>query len=147
MHISFDVRWQVGEFNPEEMDPDLFRLLEAVRAEGSLARAAQSVSISYRHAWGLLRRWENRFHLPLVQLRRGRGKGAHLSEFGDRLLEAREEVRERIGQELKRLGEQLGREIADLGKDGSRRIVRVAASHGMAIARLVEALRSDLSPA
>ena len=143
MHISFDVRWQVGQVNPEEIDPDLFRLLEAVRAGGSLSSAAQSVAVSYRHAWGLLRRWETRFHLPLVQLRRGRGNGAHLSEFGDRLLRARAQVRDQVGQELSRFGEQLGREIADLGRDGSRRIVRLAASHGMAIAQLVDALKSD----
>lgn len=143
MHIFFDVRWLVGHTDPEEVDPNLFRLLEAVRADGTLVRAAKSVSVSYRHAWGLLRRWENRFHLPLVEMRRGRGNGARLSEFGDRLLLARNNVQEQIGRELHSLSEQLSMEIAELNRAGADRMVRIAASHGMAVAHLVDLLRSE----
>ncbi|MGH8248002.1 MAG: substrate-binding domain-containing protein [Gammaproteobacteria bacterium] len=143
MHILLDVRWLVGQPVPEEVDPKLFHLLEALRADGTLVRAAESASVSYRHAWGLLRRWENRFHLSLVEMRRGRGNGARLSEFGDRLLLARSNVQERIGRELGRLGEQLSMEIAEMNRAGAGRMVRIAASHGMAVAHLVDLLRRE----
>lgn len=141
MHISFDVRWMAGRGSREEIDPDLFRLLEAVRADGSLVRAAESVSVSYRHAWGLLRRWENRFHLPLVEMRRGRGHGTRLSELGDKLLLERDKLHERVHGELQEIGEQISRDIAGLGRAGTERIIRVTASHGMAIAQLADVLR------
>lgn len=50
-------------------------LIRAIAERGSLARAAQSVGWSYRHAWGYLRRAERTLGLPLTT--RHAGKGTH----------------------------------------------------------------------
>jgi molybdate transport system regulatory protein len=65
------------------------RLLEAIDARGSLAAAARAEGISYRHAWGDIRRAEERLGFALIERRAGgrSGGGSRLTEKGRRLLE------------------------------------------------------------
>ena len=51
MDVRITTRWQTGE---GDLDIRLIPLLRAVAKEGSLNRAVSSLSLSYRHAWGLL---------------------------------------------------------------------------------------------
>lgn len=51
--------------------PLLLRLLTEVRDQGSISRAAATVGLSYRHAWGLLREFDDQFGAALVQKVRG----------------------------------------------------------------------------
>ena len=64
-------------------------LLELIRDTGSIAVAAQSMGISYNHAWTLLRTMNESFRQPLVSTTRG-GKnkgGAALTEVGEQVVE------------------------------------------------------------
>ena len=69
MHISFGLRWFCGETEKQSIEEGLLRLLEAIRNKGSLKRASEEIRMSYRHAWGLLKKWEAEFQpgpsLPL----------------------------------------------------------------------------------
>ncbi len=63
-------------------------ILEAVAEHGSLNRATAALGISYRQAWGLVRRVEQRLGAPLLTRRVGgaAGGGAELTELGRDLL-------------------------------------------------------------
>ena len=48
-----------------------WRLLDAIEAQGSLRAASQSLGISYRKAWGDLKKAQAGLHTVLVEKRRG----------------------------------------------------------------------------
>lgn len=143
MHITFHLRWLFGAERAEEIDETLFELLEAVRTEGSLARAAGSASVSYRHAWGLIRKWENRFHAPLLHMQRGRGRGARLTELGERLVLARQALGQQFSEKLDLAAADLGADLERFSRSGRTRTLRIAASHGLGIAELAELIRHE----
>jgi 8-oxo-dGTP diphosphatase len=64
------------------------KLLQYVHEEGSIAKAARRMGMSYRHAWGLLREIQEGFGRRVVATRRGgpSGGGARLTEAGRELL-------------------------------------------------------------
>jgi molybdate transport repressor ModE-like protein len=143
MHIRFDLRWLFGTDRPEEIDETLFDLLDAVRAEGSLTRAADATSVSYRHAWGLIRKWENRFHAALLHMQRGRGRGARLTELAERLLLARQSLARQFSGKFETASAELGADLERFSRSGRSRTVRIAASHGLGIVHLAELLRQE----
>ena len=69
MQIKFKIRWSLGPEPGSDMDPFLFRLLETIRREGALNQAVRLLGCSYRHAWGLIKRWEKEFGAPLDVVR------------------------------------------------------------------------------
>ncbi len=77
MDIHFDLRWYLGQAQSEEVEPQLFRLLQAIEQGGSIRIAAEHCAVSYRYAWGLMQRWQRLLGGPLVILERGRGAKAH----------------------------------------------------------------------
>lgn len=143
MRITVQARWLFGDARPEEIDPLLFALLEAVAAEGSLTRAAETAAVSYRYAWGLVRKWQARFQNPLLISQRGRGRGARLTPFGERLLNLRREMDTAIGDRLRSAGADVSRELGQFIGQAGHEAVRIAASHDMIMGRLVELLRHD----
>lgn len=70
--------------------PGKIDLLERIAAEGSLARAAADLDMSYRRAWGLLRDLELAFRKPVAIRTVGGpvGGGAELTPFARRLISA-----------------------------------------------------------
>lgn len=66
----------------------LCRLLQTVEHCGSINRAATELKMSYRHAWGLIKRAEEHLAAPLLTRRVGgaAGGGAELTEAGRDLL-------------------------------------------------------------
>jgi len=48
-----------------------WRLLKAINTEGSLTSASELLGISYRKAWGDLKKAEENLNVPLVQKHRG----------------------------------------------------------------------------
>ena len=64
-------------------------LLHAVHENGSIQRAAEEFGMSYRHAWGIIRKMEQRagFKLVNAQAGGGEGKGAQLTTRGKDFLE------------------------------------------------------------
>jgi molybdate transport system regulatory protein len=67
-----------------------WRLLEAIEKEGSLRAAVGKLGISYRKAWGDLKKSESALGVSLVEKHRGgsKGGGSGLTEEGRKLLAA-----------------------------------------------------------
>jgi molybdate transport system regulatory protein len=66
-----------------------FELLQKVNELGNLSRAAGSLEMSYRHAWGIVKKAEKRLGKPLIRTYRGGrsgGGGAELTSEGERLI-------------------------------------------------------------
>lgn len=64
-------------------------LLRAIQKLGTLSAAAESLGMSYRHAWGIIRKIEKRTGQPLLNTWKGGrfgGGGAELSPIGRELL-------------------------------------------------------------
>ena len=139
MHIRLHPHWTV---EPAQGAPlptaDLLQLLAAVQDSGSLAEAARALGWSYRHCWGLVRRAEAVFGAPLVVSGRGRGSG--LTELALRLTWAERRVQARLAPLLESLASELGHEL-NRERASARPTPRIDASHGFAVARLVELLR------
>jgi len=129
-NIQLQAAWQLGG---DTLDPTLFALLEAMREQGSLRSAAQATSLSYRHVWGLLRKWEALLGQPLAILQRGRG--ARLSPLGEALLQARRQLDEQLAPTLAQAASSIERQLA--GASGlKRRRLLIHASDDLALARL-----------
>ncbi|MCC6532534.1 MAG: helix-turn-helix transcriptional regulator [Burkholderiales bacterium] len=129
MRFGFTVRITADD---KELDADLVRLLEAVRAHGSLAAAARAMGCSYRFAWDRLRAAERDCGQPLVALERGRG--ARLAALGERLLAALERARTEATPVLDRIAQALPAHEPRRGM--SQRSLRICASHDLALIEL-----------
>jgi len=134
---STRIRW-TWDFGPDFPEADagcLLALLIALREQGTLGKAAASAGISYRAAWGLLCRCEERFGKALVLKERGRG--TQLSDFAEQLVEldnaARATLAEAHAPWTTRLQEVLFPNIAPPPER-----LRIAASHDLALADWVE---------
>jgi len=137
MKLHFDLRcWHVGSGQSEEMSEELFRLLQAIDDDGSLRAAALNCKISYRHAWGLLQKWQLLLGYPLARLERGRG--AVVTELGQKLLAGRKRIDVRLQPELQGLAAELTVEMNAVMESGKGTALRIAASHGLVIAMLRE---------
>jgi len=72
-------------------------LLEEIQRTGTLSGAAKALRMSYRHAWGVIKRTEERLGQSVLKTRKGGslgGGGAELTKAGRTLIEAY--VRHRI---------------------------------------------------
>ena len=65
------------------------RLLEAIRAEGSISAAARSMGMAYRHAWEMVDDMNRCFREPVVETSSGgtAGGGATLTPWALELIE------------------------------------------------------------
>lgn len=141
MLIRFSLRWH-GEGHPAvEIEEQMFVLLQAIRATGSLAEAARVSRISYRHAWGLLGRLATHFGRSLARLERGRG--ATLTALGEMLLEEKRHMDDEARAHLERWAAGINGTISGLVTAINKPVLRIHASHGLAIGQLIELLRKD----
>jgi molybdate transport repressor ModE-like protein len=138
--ISIEPALRFRDQAGHDIDPVLFRLLTAIREHGRLTAASREVGYSYRHCWNMIRDWSEFFGAPLVDLTRGRG--ARLAPLGEALAWAVERVEARLGPQLHNLAQEIDREInrAVLADEPT---VRVAASHGYAVALLPELVAAE----
>lgn len=114
----------------------LFKLLRAVRETGSLHQAAPGVGLSYRHAWGIMRAWEETLGRSLLDMERGRG--ASLTTFGERLLRAESRLQQELGPAVQQALIHFLNELEDAAKP--EKIIRFSGSHDPAIEALTKAL-------
>ncbi len=135
--VKLQYEWQHPSGAGHGVDPILFRVLYAIHSTGSLAGAARAVSMSYRHVWGMMGKWENMFGKPLVTLSRGRG--AELTEFGQKLLWAEQLVQARLAPELESVGNEIARALSLLMETSAARLP-IYASHDLALAQLRDLL-------
>jgi molybdate transport repressor ModE-like protein len=136
--VSIHHEWVVA---PDGGDPhplpELLPLLTAIQTSGSIAHAARATAMSYRRAWGMLRRFEIEFGAPLVI--KTRGQGTRLSALAQKLLWADRRVAARLSPTLESLSSELEGELESLLAP-TRASLRINASHGFAVAALIEAL-------
>lgn len=131
--------WLVSNEAGEELDQQLFPVLQAIHDAGKLTVAAAKAGLSYRHAWNLIGRWSEFFGSPLVNLERGRG--TTLTPLGEKLLWAEQRINARLAPQLESLASELNLEISKLVTT-ARSTLRIHASHGFAVAKLPELLRA-----
>ena len=65
------------------------RLLQKIEEVGTLSGAAEALGMSYRHAWGVIKKIEKRIGEPLLETHKGGklgGGGAQLTETGRELI-------------------------------------------------------------
>lgn len=132
--------WQFMSSSGESIDARVFSLLRAIHEAGKLTEAAKEVSLSYRHAWALLTKWEEFFGSPLVTMQRG--KGASLSALGEKMLWAAQRTDASLFPHLDNIASELNLEI-NRHLRSSNRLLRIHASHGYAIEKIPELLRDS----
>jgi len=145
MHISFGLSWFYGDKDQQAIEEALLRLLQAIRDQGSLKRAAEETRLSYRHAWGLLKKWETEFDSPLVTLQRGRNHGASLTALGEKLLDAHLSLADKFLSEYKAIGDEISLSLLEEINPATEHQLKISASHGMAISYLNELLQDNAS--
>ncbi|MBU3693480.1 MAG: LysR family transcriptional regulator [Rhodocyclaceae bacterium] len=138
--ISIEPTLSFRDHAGHDIDPVLFKLLAAVRDHGRLTAASREVGYSYRHCWNMIRDWSAFFGAPLVDLTRGRG--ARLAPLGEALAWSVARVQARLGPQLHNLAQEIDREINRAVLD-TEPTVRVAASHGYAVALLPELVAAE----
>lgn len=64
-------------------------LLSSIKKEGSLNKAAESMGMSYRHAWGIIKKIEEKLGFKIVKSVKGgkKGGGTKLTEKGQKLVD------------------------------------------------------------
>ena len=131
------LRW-TWDLNPALNEVDtvhLFALLVALAEPCTLGSAAKMAGMSYRSAWGLLRRCEEILGASLVVMARGRG--THLSEFGEALLQLDGDARIELVKIHTPWEQRLRQLLAPIKRNMPEQL-RIAASHDLALADWVE---------
>ena len=131
--------WVLSSESGDRFEPQFFRLLRAIHETGKLTHAAKAVSLSYRHAWDLLARWAETLGADLVVLERGRG--ARLTPLGEKLLWAEQRTEAGLYPHLQNIAAELNVAIGRARERGAP-VLRLHASHGYAIEKVPDALRS-----
>jgi putative molybdopterin biosynthesis protein len=142
LKVKLDVNVRIGRDALYMLSPELIGLLRAIRQHGSLIDATREVGISYRHAWGLLRRWEAITGHKLAVLTRGQGAG--LTPLGARCADVDEWLKLRVGRRLDGLDGELVRYL-DLPTEPDKQRVQMRASSDIALLKLKERLDRHLA--
>jgi len=137
IHVKLNCQWSLGSAFKQHYDPQIFNVLDAIHRTGSLNKAAPIIGLSYRHLWNLIGKWSDTLGQPLAVFERGRG--AHLTPFGEKLLWADQRVKARLGPQLENLASELEQELNETFTAG-RAGLRVYASHDLALSELREML-------
>jgi len=140
IHVKLNCQWSLGSAFKQHYDPQIFNLLDAIHRTGSLNKAAPVIGLSYRHLWNLIGKWSEMLGQPLAVLERGRG--THLTSFGEKLLWADQRVKARLGPQLENLASELEQELNQTFSAG-RAALQVYASHDLALAELREILNQS----
>jgi molybdate transport repressor ModE-like protein len=134
------LRWN-WDFGIDLNDADTRRLLQLLTAlldTAALGKAANMAGMSYRAAWGLLRRCAQEFGLELVTMERGRG--TRLTPLGESLVEMDGAARLALGKVHQvwetRMHDLLAPALQDAHAEAPR--LSLFASHDLALADWME---------
>ena len=128
--IDLKPRWLAGDGLSPRHGQALLGLLGALAQATSLREAAHAAGLSYRHAWGLLGTGARALGAPLADMQRGRG--ARLTAYGRKLLEADAHVRTVLDAQLERLRREV-REMLAAAAPGQQSRLSLHASHDLAL--------------
>ncbi len=86
--------WLVTNSEEEIVDDSDFMLLKLIDDQGSLRAAADKHGVSYRNAWGTLKRAEEILEFKLIDKQRGGKMGGEtrLTEDGEKLVQCYDEL-------------------------------------------------------
>jgi molybdate transport repressor ModE-like protein len=141
--VKLEAALRVGRETLYPVPSELITLLKAIDRHGSLLKAIEEVEVSYRHAWGLLGRWEAITGHKLAVLTRGHGTTVTL--FGTRLAQSGEWIGERITERLPGLERELAKYLDVPVETEIEQATRVHASNDVALLKLKERLRGRLA--
>jgi len=130
LRLSIKPHWFLQTANASQALSRLIELLRAIEEEHSIAGAASRLGVSYRYAWGLIRRASHEFGAPVLDMTRGRR--ATLSKLGEKLVAADRRIKARIAPLLDSLASELEAEI-ERSRSGAAPVLTIHASHGYAI--------------
>lgn len=143
MYLNLDLVWSAGGDRRQQIEPELFALLEAIRETGKLTSAANHVGLAYRQAWGLLTKWTGTLGQPLVMKEQGRG--TRLTPLGERLLWLRERIEARLSPHLESAASEVEQQLSSMLAE-PQPTISMYASHDVALAELRDLLRSQSRP-
>lgn len=138
--VSIRPVWTIQDADKPPLPARLIELLVQVSERGSLLMAARALKLSYRRAWDLVRQGEQLFDAPLLLMERGRG--STLTELGARIVWADKRIHARLRPALESLSSELAEELRGALSE-TPSALRIHASHGFAIERLIERLTQD----
>ncbi len=87
--------------------PGACAILTAVLEEGTLTRGAEKIGMSYRYAWGVIRKIERKLGTHLIETFKGGktgGGGARVTEQGLKFIKAYSELHNAFEDVLKKKG-------------------------------------------
>jgi len=138
MHkISIRPQWTISHDGGDALGARLIELLVCVAETGSIAAACQRAGLSYRHAWDTIRHGEAWFGAPLLRMERGRG--SRLTPLAEKLVWADRRIAARLAPVLDTLASELEVELQRVIAP-PQRLLRIHASHGFAIEKLMAML-------
>ena len=108
-------------------------MLHAVSEQGSISKAAKALGVSYRHAWGSLKHWEQVLGRGLIVW--DKGQRARLTEFGEKLLWAERQAQARLAPQIEALRHDIERAFS-MAFDDSAHLLTLYASHDTALSAL-----------
>jgi putative molybdopterin biosynthesis protein len=138
VHLTYTL--QGREQAPRDLHHPLMAMLAAVHDSGSISGAARRLSLSYRHVWGELKRWEQELGHSLVNW--SKGQAAVLSPFGAKLLWAERRAQARLAPQIEALQSELERAFA-IAFDDHAGVIPVAASHDDALPLLRQRAQAE----
>lgn len=141
MNIELHLSWILVGKQREALNPELVQLLDGIATGGNLRYAARAARLSYRHAWGVIKHWEQYFGHTLVSLVRGRG--AVLTEAGETLRDTWHRTNERAAAALDDAAGFAQRGLEALTRQQDEGALSIVASHGLGITTLADLVRSE----
>jgi len=75
--------------------PGVYSILKAVKKKGTLKEASQSLGMSYRYAWGLIKETEAKLGASLIKAAKGGrhgGGSSKITELGEQFIQEFEEL-------------------------------------------------------
>ena len=138
MHkVSIKPQWTISDAGGQNLTPRLLELLAEVQSHGSLSGSCKKTGASYRHAWSLIRQGEAQLGMALLNMERG--KGSTLTPLAEKLVWAGHRINARLTPMLESLAPELESEIGRVLLS-SKEALRVHASHGFAVEKMIENL-------
>jgi molybdate transport repressor ModE-like protein len=144
MHkVSIHPQWTISDAQGSNLPLRLLDLLAEVDRQGSLHAACKTSGASYRYAWSLIEQGEKQLQQALLE--RERGKGSKLTALGQKLVWAGRRVQARLSPMLETLASELELELQKALHPESAAL-RIHASHGFAVEKLIETLSQIKCP-
>ena len=142
MNLHIHPSWKFSLEKNESIDPRLIILLKHIQLDENLTNAADAAGISYRHAWNIINKWNERFSLPLVTHQRGRGSS--LTALGKKLVWAEQLIEAQLTPQIENLTSLINAELSEVLGEAAQSL-QIHASHGYAVALLPNFIRKKIS--